>query len=89
MGSLWKHWKGYQMKSNMLELLEQQELLQKLQAAGFGEFIDILLSNEKKVYTKKGRLNKSGACRILGWKPKQLEEALEKCKEILKKEFED
>jgi hypothetical protein len=40
---------------------------------------------ESEVYTKKGRLNKSGACRILGWKPKELEEALDSCKDILGK----
>jgi hypothetical protein len=69
---------------NYIEILEQQELIQKLIDAGYGELVDILLSNESKVYTKKGRLNKSGACRVLGWKNKELEDALEACKDILK-----
>lgn len=72
------------MAKNLIEILERQELLQKLQDAGYGELIEALLLNENKVYTKKGRLNKSGACRVLGWKTKQLEEALEACKDIIK-----
>lgn len=68
----------------MTEILERQELIQKLIDRGYGPLIDALLMNDNKVYTKKGRLNKSGACRVLGWKAKQLEEALEECKEILK-----
>ncbi len=71
------------MKSHT-EVLEQQEQIQKLIEAGYGELIDALLSNESKVYTKKGRLNKCGACRVLGWKTKQLEDALEACKDVLK-----
>jgi hypothetical protein len=67
----------------MTEIIERQELIQKLVDQGYGELIEALLMNETKVYTKKGRLNKSGACRVLGWKTKELEEALEACKEIL------
>ena len=54
---------------------------------GYAPLIDALLENEKDVYTKKGRLNKSGACRVLGWKPKELEQALEECREILKNDL--
>ena len=71
------------MKSTLIEVLERQELIQKLIDSGYGELIEALLDNESKVYTKKGRLNKSGACRVLGWKTKQLEDALNECKEIL------
>lgn len=71
------------MPSNPIDVLEQQELIQKLIDAGYGELVDSFLSNESKVYTKKGRLNKCGACRVLGWKTKQLEDALAACKEIL------
>ena len=71
------------MKSTLIEVLERQELIQKLIDNGYGELIEALLDNESKVYTKKGRLNKSGACRVLGWKTKQLEDALNECKEIL------
>lgn len=67
----------------MTEAIERQELIQKLVSQGYGELIEALLLNETKVYTKKGRLNKSGACRVLGWKTKELEEALDACKEIL------
>jgi len=73
--------------SNFVELLERDELINKLRNQGFGDLIDAFLLNEKKVYTKKGRLNKSGACRVLNWKPKQLEEALMKCRKVLE-EFE-
>ena len=74
---------------SMLEDVERQELIQKLIDSGYGELVETLLLNETKVYTKKGRLNKSGACRVLGWKTKQLEDALEACKEILTNEFKD
>lgn len=77
------------MKSNPLEILEREELLNKLISKGYGDLIDALLSNEGKVYTRKGRLNKSGACRVLGWKTKELEDALEACKAILQEDIED
>jgi len=72
------------MTKSFTDIIEQQEMIQKLKDAGYSELVDILLSNEQKCYTKKSRLNKSGACRILGWKTKQLEDALEACKNILK-----
>lgn len=74
------------MSKNMIEILEQGELIQKLIDAGHGDLVDVFLSNESQVYTKKGRLNKSGACRVLEWKTKQLEDALEACRNILNKE---
>lgn len=70
--------------NNIIEQFETQELIDKLVAKGYGPLIEVLIDNERDVYTKKGRLNKSGACRILGWKPKELEEALVSCREILK-----
>lgn len=72
------------MRKNFLEVLERQEILEILEKSGFGPSIEALLLNETKVYTKKGRLNKSGACRILGLKPKELEEFLAKCRDAIK-----
>jgi hypothetical protein len=69
------------MKKSFTELLERQELIQKLIDKGYGELIDVLLMDDS--YTKKGRLNKSAVCRKLGWKPKQLEDALNECKSLL------
>lgn len=77
------------MTSSMIEEMERQELIQKLVDKGYGELIEALLSNENKVYTKKGRLNKSGTCRVLNWKAKQLEDALEECRKILKHDIID
>lgn len=74
-------------KSSMLEDMERQELIQKLIDRGYGHLVEALLLNENKVYTKKGRLNKSGTCRVLGWKTKQLEDALEECKKILRNDL--
>lgn len=74
------------MKTSLTEIIERQELINKLIEKGYGKLIEALLGNENKVYTKKGRLNKSGACRVLGWKPKQLEDALAECKQILFKD---
>ena len=75
------------MNKNFVDVLEKQEMIQKLIGKGHGKLVDALLLNENKVYTKKGRLNKSGACRLLCCKPKELEEMMDKCKEILKKEL--
>ncbi len=72
------------MAKNFLEILEKQEILQILENNGFKEKIEALLLNENKVYTKKGRLNKSGACRILGMKPKELEDFLHRCREVIR-----
>lgn len=78
------------MKNNKsLEILETDELLNKLKNNGYSELIDAILENENKVYTKKGRLNKSGACRVLGWKGKQLEDVLKDCRKILDRELGD
>lgn len=75
------------MPKNFIDVLEKQELIQKLIDNGFGELVDTLLLNENKAYTKKGRINKSGVCRLLNCKPKEFEELLNKCKEILEKEI--
>jgi hypothetical protein len=72
---------------NEIEVLEREELIQKLIENGYGELVETLLENENTVYTKKGRLNKSGACRALGWGTKELENALEECREILKSDM--
>ena len=72
------------MKKNFIDVLEKQEILNILENSGLGSQIEALLLNENKVYTKKGRLNKSGACRVLGIKPKQLEEFLARCRTIIR-----
>ncbi len=76
------------MSKNAIEILEQQELIQKLIDAGYGKVIDALLLNETKSFTRSGRVNKSGMCRVLGYKTKQLEDTFEACREILKGNFE-
>jgi hypothetical protein len=73
--------------SSFFESLERQELIDKLRENGYGEMIDALLENENRVYTKKGRLNKCGACRVLKWKPKQLDDAIKECQQIVRKEI--
>ncbi len=75
------------MKNNPFDQLENQELIQKLIDNGYGNLVDAFLLNDGKVYTKKGRLNKSGACRVLKCKPKDLEDAIEACQVLLKKEM--
>lgn len=71
------------MFNNFVEVIESQELLHKIEKAGYGKIIELFLMNENKVYTKKGRLNKSGACRILKCKPKELDDLLKKLKDII------
>ena len=72
------------MRKNFIEVIEKQEILDILEKNGMGKEIETLLLNESKAYTKKGRLNKSGACRILGMKPKELDEFLKKCRDVIK-----
>ena len=73
--------------SNNTEYVERQELIKKLIANGYGEIVTALLDDEKRVYTKKGRLNKSGACRKLKMKSKQLEDKLAEMRELLKNDM--
>ena len=78
------------MKSSIdtLSSVETQEVIQKLIANGYGDLVECLLGSEQVVYTKKGRLNKSSTCREMGWKNKDLEDALRGMKECLKNEYE-
>lgn len=71
------------MSKNVTEEIERLELIQKLIDAGYRKEVDLLLMNETKWTTKKDRLNKSGACRILNKKPKELEQMLQHWREIL------
>lgn len=73
--------------ANPIDIIENNELIEKLRKHGFGKYIDCLLENEDKVYTKKGRLNKSSTCRELKLKGKQLEDALLEMREILEKDI--
>ena len=73
---------------SFIDLIENQEVVKKLKDSGYGELVETLLTSSK-VWTKKGRLNKSGACREMGWKAKQLEDALEDCRSLLRREFAD
>ena len=75
--------------NNSFSQLENQELIQKLIDSGYSNIVDAFLLNDQKVYTKKGRLNKSGACRVLKCKPKELEDAILACKELLRKEMDE
>jgi hypothetical protein len=65
------------------EYYERQELIKKLVDNGYQDIVEAFLDNEKKVYTKKGRLNKSGACRFLGLKAKELEDKLIEMRKVL------
>lgn len=69
--------------SSLLESIERAELMKKLIDAGYGELVEALINNEKECFTKKFRLNKSGACRVLGWKTKQLEDTMLACRALL------
>jgi hypothetical protein len=71
------------LRSNPIAMMETQELIDKLVAAGYGEIIECMLLNENKCYTKKDRLNKSATCRELGIKSKELEDSLRKMRELL------
>ena len=73
--------------SEFITEIEREELIKKLIENGFGDIVQVLLENENKVYTKKGRLNKSGACRKLKLKTRQLEDKLLEMKNLLKNDL--
>lgn len=73
--------------NNYFNQFENQELIQKLIDNGYGDLVDAFLLNDNKVYTKKGRLNKSGACRVLKCKPKELDDLIKACQELLQKDL--
>ena len=72
---------------NPVHAIEMQEIIEKLRNNGYGELVECLLDNDNDCYTKRGRLNKSATIRKLGWKSKQLEDALEGMRGILNCEF--
>ena len=74
---------------NPVHAIEMREIIQKLKENGYAEIVECLLDNESDCYTKRGRLNKSATIRKLGWKSKQLEDALAAMREILKIDFLD
>ena len=63
--------------------LEIKELIDKLVQHGHGDIVNAFLLNDTKCYTKKGRLNKSGACRVLDFKPKQLDDTFALMRKLL------
>lgn len=71
------------MSKSLLDVLEVQEQIQLLIDHGYGDCVDAFLSNEGHVYTKKGRLNKSGTCRVLDCNNKQLEDMMKAMRRIL------
>ena len=70
---------------DFVQEIELQEIINKLRKF-YPDFVEAFLTHEGNVYTKKGRLNKSGACRVLDYKPKQLDDILEHCKDIIKED---
>lgn len=72
---------------NPTNLIEIQEVMQKLRENGYSDIIDCLIDNEKECYTKKGRLNKSSTCRKLSWKGKKLEDCLKEMRILLQNEY--
>ena len=72
---------------NPVNTIEMDEVIQKLKDNGYSELVSCLIDNDTECYTKKGRLNKSATGRKLGWKGKQLEDALKEMKELLSKDF--
>lgn len=70
-----------------IENIERQELINKLIENGYEDIVNALIEDDRKVYTKKGRLNKSGACRKLNMKSKQLEDKLAEMRELLRRDM--
>ena len=73
--------------TNFIEEIETRELIQKLIDNGFGRVVDAFTSQEQRCLTKKSRLNKSGTCRVLEIKPKDLENTFKSMRELLSKDL--
>jgi len=69
--------------SDFIHDIETKELIDKLIEHGHSDVVNAFLLNDGKCYTKKGRLNKSGACRVLDYKPKQLDDRFELMRKLL------
>lgn len=74
---------------DFIQTLETKEIIEKLHKHGFGETVDAFLLRENECYTKKGRLNKCGACRVLNCKPKQLDDMFAIMKKLLADDLDD
>ena len=75
------------MTTDFVKEIETKELIDKLIEKGYGEIVNAFLLNESRCYTKKDRLNKSGACRVLDFKPKQLDDQFKMMKQLLEKDL--
>ena len=75
------------MTTDFVKEIETKELIDKLIKAGYGEIVNAFLLNESKTYTKKSRLNKSGACRVLDLKPKQLDDQFKMMRALLERDL--
>jgi len=75
--------------TNFVHEIETKELIEKLIKHGYSHIVDALLLNDTKCYTKKGRLNKCGACRVLDFKPKQLDDSLAMMRKLLENDLTD
>jgi hypothetical protein len=71
---------------NFLKEIEIKEQLDLLRAHGYGEFVDRFLLNERSCTTKKGRTNKQGICRTMGWKQKEYDTTIAACRQLLEPE---
>ena len=69
--------------TDFIKELETKELIDKLIQNGYEDLVNAFLLNDGKCYTKKARLNKSGVCRVLDFKPKQLDDEFVKMRKIL------
>lgn len=77
------------MQKSFIHELETKEVIDKLRRYGLSKLVDVCINQEEKCYTKRGRMNKSGTCREADLKTKELEDMLERAREILSPEFGD
>ena len=73
--------------TTFVEEIETKELIDKLIKNGYEHIVNAFLMNESKCLTKRSRLNKSGTCRVLDLKPKQLDDQFKLMKELLRKDL--
>ena len=53
------------MKTNPLEVIERQEIIDKLKENGYNDLVEALLGHEKKVYTTKHATTRQNALYLL------------------------
>ena len=75
------------MTTDFIKEIENKELIQKLIDHGFGKIVEAFIQSGNKMMTRNSRVNKSGCCRTLDLKVKQLDSCFELMRDLLREDL--